>query len=466
MLYVWRTRARGAALFPEAPPPPQASSSGTGRRAASVAIQVACVAAAAVILLFRVAVVPAWNAIYAEDYGVFLMQALIHPWHLIIPYAGYEELLPRLIAQAVSLLPLTWAAAAFAVSGAVIAAACALFTYHASVGYIRSPALRTVLGAALILLPVAPLELTANGVDTPWYVIVALFWAILWRPRTRGGMAAAAIVAFAATASSPIVIILAPLLAIRVFALRSLREHAVTAGWLAGWLVQAWAIVLSYASHEQRVGKLGPLSQTVWYYLHTVVLRAFGWHVSWDLTRRFGLDSATLLCAFALTVILGLAMTTGRKTRIFVTLAVVSGFVYTVFAATITTYVLSAVPRLNPTSYESGSRYSVLPIMLLDAAVIVAVDALAQRRGGLRAALVNRSLPVAAASVALIGGLFAGWVTDYRYPTGRTADGPWLPTATKLLNQCQRHNTVTMYEWPDAHDGSTWVKVSCGRLVR
>lgn len=462
-------------MFPQTPQAPSAEattvpaadprSRQAARRAIVIAIQIAAVVAAAVVLLYRVAVVPSWNAIYAEDYGVFLVQALTRPWQLLIPYEGYEQLLPRLIAQGTSLLPLTWAAAVFAISGAAVAALCALFIYHASAGYIRSPALRALLGAALILLPVAPLEIADSGVNSPWYVVVALFWAVLWRPQTRRGMAAAAIVAFAATASSPVVIVFAPLLAIRVFALRKPREHAVTAGWLAGWPIQVWAVLQSYAHHDQRVKQLGPLSKTVWFYLHTVVLRAFGWHVSWDLTRVFGLNGATLACAAALVVILGLAMTVNRETRMFVPFAAVFGFLYTVFAGTITTPVISQSPLLTPVSFEGGSRYSVLPLMLLYAAVIVALDALAQRRGGLRTALVNHSPAVIVASVALIGVLSLGWITDYSYPTQRTSNGPWLPAATRLLDRCRHSDTVTMHEWGAAKSGTTRPQVPCGRLV-
>jgi hypothetical protein len=437
-----------------------------GKRAIVIGIQIAAVVAAAVVLLCRVAVVPSWNAIYAEDYGVFLVQALTRPWQLLVPYQGYEQLLPRLIAQGASLLPLTWAAAAFAISGAAVAALCALFVYHASAGYIRSPALRALLGAALILLPVAPLEIADSGVNSPWYVIVALFWAVLWRPQTRRGMAAAAIVAFAATASSPVVIVFAPLLAIRVFALRKPREHAVTAGWLAGWVVQAVAIAQSYADHHQRIGTLGSISQALGYYLNTVVLRAFGWHVSWYLTRALGMGYATLLCAVALLVILGLAMTTGRKAWMFVTLAVVSGMVFTVFTGVINRWVLSEAAVMTPkVSFEPASRYSALPIMLFYAAVIVGLDALAQRHGGLRTALANRSVKISVVSVALIGVLSVGWITDYSYPTQRTTYGAWLPAATRYLDACRHQKTVSWYEWTVIH-GTHWVKVSCGSLVR
>lgn len=91
----WRERL--AALFPEA----EASNSGvTGpdagdapsrrpwRRTVSVAVQVAVVGAAAGALLLRVAGVPAWDGTYAEDNGVFLVDGLVRPWHLLVPYSA------------------------------------------------------------------------------------------------------------------------------------------------------------------------------------------------------------------------------------------------------------------------------------------------------------------------------------------------------------------------------------------
>ena len=96
-------RASLASLFPQA----DASSPRSGRRlAAYVAIQVAAVCIGAVVLLPRIGGIPSWDSVYAEDQGVFLVDALAHPWHLLVPYGGYEELVPRLIGQLVSYLPL------------------------------------------------------------------------------------------------------------------------------------------------------------------------------------------------------------------------------------------------------------------------------------------------------------------------------------------------------------------------
>lgn len=444
----------------------------------------------AVMLLFRVAAVPAWNCLYAEDYQVFLVSALAHPWHLAVPYRGYLELIQRLLAQAISLLPLTWAAFAFAVAGALIAGSCALFTFHASAGYIRSRSLRAVLALSLILLPIAPLELAGDGVNTPWYLMIALFWAVLWRPRSRAGQAASALVAFAVVTSSPLAILFTPLLAMRVLELRSVREHAVTIGWLLGWPLQLYGIAQSYASHTQRVSSLAPAARSVTYYLHTVVLRAFGWHVSWHLVRALGTSRATLLCAAVLVVLLALVWLAGSAAvRAFVLVAVTFGFVVTVVAAMVTNYVVNESPVLYPVSFEPGSRYSALPLALFDAALIAGADSFASRYGefgeaahavlhGVVPAVLRgrfgavrrgpRPRPgvVLGVTLALLCVLGLGWVTDYRYLTQRTTNGPWRPVAVRDLDYCRNHETIRVSEWTGQNNTNVRVRIPCSRLVR
>ena len=236
-------------LFPE---PPRRQPASSGRVALRALASGIALAAGALVLLLRIAGPSPATTIWAEDRTVFLVGALAGPRHLFAPYAGYLQLLPRLIAQLVSFLPLPDAAAAFAIIGAVIAAAVALFVFHASAGHIRSAWLRGLLAAAVLLLPVAPLEIAGSGVDTPWYLLFALFWAALWRPRTRGGMALAGAVAFLAGASTPLALALAPLLIVRIAALRQIREHAVTAGLAAGLLLQLPVI---HAAHNSRTGQ-------------------------------------------------------------------------------------------------------------------------------------------------------------------------------------------------------------------
>jgi hypothetical protein len=463
---VARLRAALDPLFPvtpddEPPRPPQAPD--PGRRLLSVAIQVAAVCVAAGLLLLRVARIPAWNSIYAEDWGIFLIYAWQHPWHLFVPYNGYEQLVPRILGQFASMLPVQAVAAFYAVAGAVIAACSALFVYHASAGFIRFRLLRLTLAAALVLLPIAPLELVANGVNASWYLVAAFFWAVLWRPRSRGGMAAAAILAFLTAASEPVVIAFLPLLAIRVVVLPRLREHAVTAGWLAGLAVQVPVIADSYVNHTQRLsGALAPPARVFAYYLHTVVLRALGWHLSWRLEAIAGQNGATLIIGAFLLVVLGwAAITLGRQVRLFAATAVLFGFVLMVASTAITSYLVKFPPVLSPVSFEGGSRYTVTPILALVAAMIIAVDTYLRRGGTTRLSLLTMRPRAICAVGALAVVLAAGWATDFRYVTQRTTLGPWRPKAEAMLTRCEHSSTgtITVSAWYDRH-----VVVSCSRL--
>src|SRR4029079_6476097 len=76
-------------------PGPADAARSAGRRAVCVAIEVAAVCAGAAVLLPRIAGVPSWDSVYAEDQGVFLFDALARPWHLLVPFGGYEQLMAR-----------------------------------------------------------------------------------------------------------------------------------------------------------------------------------------------------------------------------------------------------------------------------------------------------------------------------------------------------------------------------------
>ena len=217
-------------LFPSVP---EAPARARGAHVLSAVVQVAAVGIASVAMLLRIPGRPAWRTIFGDDYFQFLVGAIQHPWYWRA-YGGYVQVLPRFIAQVVSYLPLTDASLAFALAGVVVAACCALFIFHASAGHIESVKLRALLAVALVLLPVAPMELIGSGVETAWYLLPALFWAMLWRPRTRPAMAVAAAVGLLTMASNILAVLLVPLLVARLYVLRRPREHAVSAGWLAG----------------------------------------------------------------------------------------------------------------------------------------------------------------------------------------------------------------------------------------
>ena len=166
------------------------------------------------------------------------MQALQQPWHVFIAYNGYEQLVPRVLAQFALYLPLAQASRLFAVCGALIAVGCGLFVFHASAGHIRSVPLRALLAAARrAAAERADGDRRQHRQHVSWYLLLAMFWAAaVAAADCCKGMAAAALVAFVPTvASNSLAILFVPLVAARLYVLRSLCEHAVTAGWLAGW---------------------------------------------------------------------------------------------------------------------------------------------------------------------------------------------------------------------------------------
>jgi hypothetical protein len=380
------------------------------------------------VMLVRVSGIPAWDGIYGEDFGIFLVQALQHPWPLLVGYAGYLQLVPRLIAQFVVYLPLRDAAAAFAIIGALVTVGCAVFIFHASAGHVRSTVLRFVLALAVVLLPVAQLEIADSGVNSPWYLLFALFWAVLWRPGTRAGMAGAAAIGFFTAASTTMSVLFAPLLLARVIALPRLREHAVTAGWAAGCLLQAPYVVSNLGSAQSRAAHAASPGRVLAFYGHEVVLPALGWHLAWWLQSFAGRNGATAIIGAILVVFFGWALLTQRgQARVFVVAALTTGFLFTAVGATLKPGVTTSPVTAG---FESGARYTALPIFLIEAAAIVAVSSFICRK--------PRRLRTVCAVAALVAVLSVGWVTDFRYQGWRGNTLNWPPTAAAWLHACQQ----------------------------
>ncbi|MBO0838229.1 MAG: hypothetical protein J2P28_22305 [Actinobacteria bacterium] len=426
-----RGRAVLDELFP-LPAEPPARRPGSSRWAVPL-IQVALVALGALVMLVRIGGRPAWESIYAEDPGLYLPGALAHPWHLLQSYAGYLQLVPRLIGQFAALVPIRNASVVLAAGGALVASACGLFAYYASAGHVRSRWLRALVALSVVLLPVAQLEIADNGVNSIWYLLVALFWAALWRPRTRAGAWIAAVVAFAAAASTSLGLVFAPLFAARAIAVpRRVREHAATIGWAVGCVLQLGVIL---TSHQSRFRPHDPFN-AVLFYAHDVLLPALGWHLSWHLRGLAGLEGATAIVGGVLAVVLGLVVVTqAGRARVFVLTAVATGLVLAGLSAV---FGWGGPGLLVTVAVEHGARYATVPILLIDAALIVAADAYAQRWWPRPRAVVAVTLLVAV--------LAFGWASDFRYPVRRTA-GPasaWTPTADAWLRYCQHNPAGTI----------------------
>lgn len=423
-----RTGRTLALLFPQAARPQRS-------RAAALWIGLASFAAIALgagVLLARQAGVPAWDTLIAEDRSVFLPQALLHPWgSLTTPYAGYLQLFPRLIAEVAARLPLRDAAAGFAIAGALAASGTAVFAFHASSGHIRRPELRVLLAASVLLLPTALLTIASSGVDSPWYLLFGAFWALLWRPRSRPGMAAAALICFAAASSTILAALYAPLALARVIALPRAREQAATLGWLAGGIAQVPAVLTLSRQQVQAA----TLAHAVAFYGREVILAAVAGYRGAELLRSgAGLAGAMAIAASAVAALAAWALVRGGPgVRVLVVTGIALGFILTLVPLLVTGRVAST-PVSGTVIYVTGSRYAQVPILITYSWVIVAVDAFL-RAGGVR---VGRAMRVMA-SFLVVAVLLTTWGSDFRYADGRSTMRPWSLTVTRTERACRRH---------------------------
>lgn len=425
----------GRALTPLFPQPPEAP-----RALAAPGIVLAYLIAiglGAFVLLERQTGVPAWDSVGAEDRKIFLPAGILHPWgSLFRGYNGYLELVPRLIGDVIARLPIRDAAVGFAVAGALIAACCAVFVFHASAGHIRRPALRALLAIGVLLLPTALYEISNSGVNTPWYLLFALFWALVWRPRSRAGLGLAFLVCFAAAASNVLAVAYLPVVVARVLALPRVREQAATFGWVAGGILQVPVVLVS-----ARNTQVPPVVGALGFYARNVILAGVGGHhLATVATNAIGIVAATALAGCVVAAVAGWAVLRGGpQVRLFVITALVSGFLLTMLPVGVHGD-LASPGEVRTVVFVHGSRYAQVPILLLYSVVFVTLDAFLSRSSIRleRPVRLRRAAPGIALLLVVMVAFTALWATDFRYVNRRATSTTWAVLVRDARRTCEK----------------------------
>jgi hypothetical protein len=171
-------------------------------------------------------------------------------------------------------------------------------------------------------------------------------------------------------------------------------------------------------------------------------------------------DGTVLVGGLLLLVLGWAAFRLGRPVAVFTVMALVIGFAADFVAASIT----GGMKKTTP-AFEWSARYSVLPIMLITAALIVSADAIARRRVALGEIAPTAREPawrragVVVAAAALTCGLAVGWVTDYRYVAFRS-QASWSGTANQWIDACQRSGTTIVIPGY----GHGYVRIPCHNI--
>ncbi|MGH3301748.1 MAG: hypothetical protein ACRDOK_08720 [Streptosporangiaceae bacterium] len=168
-----------------------------------------------------------------EDGTNFLSDAWNRPalWAVFQPLNGYYAVGPRVAAWFAALFPIRLAAAVLTLEAALCAALLALAVYVASGAHFRSPLLRLLVCAPILVMPVAqgPRSSVDNNVATLQFLaLYALFWMLIWVPASRTGRAVAVLVTIGTAFSTLLSVLLLPLALIRLVARR--ERHSVILG--------------------------------------------------------------------------------------------------------------------------------------------------------------------------------------------------------------------------------------------
>lgn len=362
-------------LFPE-PAAPASAAAGWERAGLAAAL----LALAVVLQLARIGWTGSLNSLWAEDGQIFLQEALTRGFGDAVgtEYSGYLVLVPRLIAEGATLVPLESAAAAVAILSAALVALSGLAVWHAAAGHIADPRLRGALVLATVLTPVGGLESIDSASYASWYMLFALFWILLWRPRTPTGAVAGGLLVAAAVLSNPGSWFFLPLAALRALAVRDRRDATVVGAYFAASAVQLVAMLRSTYDGADPLwsADIGAV------FLQRVVDGAvFGLRLgggAWEVLGWPFLVALTV--AVAVAFVLGLRGGDGpARAFALVALATAAGmFALSVYQRGVAPDMLWPADGAN----GGGGRYAIVPVLLVLSAAMVLVERHRSEPGG------------------------------------------------------------------------------------
>lgn len=364
--------------------------------------------------------------LWAEDGNVFFgdVTAFGPVATLLRPYAGYVNLLPRLIADAGSLLPLDAVPCFYVVVSFLVAGGCcSLFALETFRFAIRSDRLRACVCFVLALAPNSS-ELIGNIANLQWYLAFAVFLILAIPKRQtaawgRSRQAAVALALFVSVASAPECLLALP------FALRRLRDRdgagrGMAAAFALASVVQVWTF--ARAPHPT-IAHAGLGALTLGLVVATalrgeVVPLAGTWYAQWiSMDHVLPCSLAILAAAAAFVTALVVRLGPGERARIFALsyLAVAS----VLLALAVRGENLS--PFLHPDQVRpwNADRYFFCAQAAFIVLAALAVDRLSRAPAGFRAALFV---------VLFSGGITANF-HNRPYPAPAVA---WAPEAARV----------------------------------
>ena len=330
------------------------------------------VVTATVLQLVRSPGRPLWRSVWAEDGNVFLNDAIAQPLGSIFKsHAGYSQFMARLLGSLAAVLPLEDAAATFAVAGCLVVSILSVYVYFSSRSILGSWWARALLAVSFVFAPVTAFEVVANGLDLHWYFLFACFLALWSTSETTRDVVADSAVVGLATFSGPLAVLYAPLVLRRLRAGGTRRRWIVPSVYAAAVAVQAVTAVL-FPAATQRYSEFRLLNVSIAY-----GLRVAGSVLVGDrYLASAWLDLGLLFAALSLVIVGAVGLYAVIRARGPKVTFIVAAGVYSVGMFTVSVY-LRGTGEMRPpvNSFNlNGSRYTVVPVLLLITVFLVIAD--------------------------------------------------------------------------------------------
>ncbi|HWA54448.1 MAG TPA: hypothetical protein VG816_09780 [Solirubrobacterales bacterium] len=408
------------------------------------------VALAAVLQLFRLGPSTALNSLWAEDGPVFLGGALTHGFFdaVTTPYAEYLVVTPRLIAELGTLVPLRDAPVVMNLATVILIAVSGLAVWFASAGHVRSPYLRGLLVALMVLSPVGTIEAVATPTNLAWYMAFAVFWLLFWRPRTTWGAGLGGALVLMTGISTPATLLFAPVALLRAISIRSRRDAIVVGSYALGAGIQ----LVAMANNTEAVpGDVWTTSILTTFLQRVVDGSVLGLDLSGEAWLEWGWPFLIAIVLAVATYLVAM-LVRAPSSRLFAAIALL---------ASVVTFLVSGYTRAlgDVMVWHSGvyndfaGRYAIVPALLLLSAILALLDS--HYRSG------KQRMPALGIAVAAV--LLASIITSFDVRGAIDRDeAPWDESVRAAAARCEAKHLT---EAPVAISPPGWaMKLSCGDL--
>lgn len=230
------------------------------------------------------------DKIYAEDGSIYLQQAIDLPFpnDFFVPYAGYTDIIARLLGNIVSLFPLQFMTRIIFVIVSLVLTLICYLVFFSSDEVIHSKILRIVAALGLILLPIGSFESFGNITNLHFYLMSGCVFLLLGTKLPKDRFHIGDLFIILSCLSTPLMVYYIPILLIHIFVLRFNKIHIKFSSYhislLVGTALQ-FLYVLALAFGDRSSNSNHSLSKTIYLFFDRVIgssLIPFWGYVSGD----------------------------------------------------------------------------------------------------------------------------------------------------------------------------------------